>query len=252
MSDTKSLRGVYRFAVATSCCTILLLVAGALVTSNDAADSVPDWPLAYHRIIPPLVGGIRYEYAHRVIAGLVSIFTLILGVWLARSEKRSLAKRLGWTALGSRDRPGSAWRSPGSRRAPGHIRHSPCHPRTNILHHDCEPHALSQPVVAARSAAARRFLVALAHVPSRRWTTSGHFCAIDSWLPAFATAQSGINPHIVGACVLLGLVVWTGIVIKRRFRGVRELRRGVALLHATFWNADSARNRCLLGDPHVG
>ena len=73
MSDTKSLSGVYRFAVATSCCTILLLVAGALVTSNDAADSVPDWPLAYHRIIPPLVGGIRYEYTHRVLAGLVSI-----------------------------------------------------------------------------------------------------------------------------------------------------------------------------------
>src|SRR5271155_2702746 len=98
MSDTKSLRGVYRFAVATSCCTILLLVAGALVTSNDAADSVPDWPLAYHRIIPPLVGGIRYEYTHRVLAGLVSVFTLILAVWLTRIETRPLAKRLGWTA----------------------------------------------------------------------------------------------------------------------------------------------------------
>ena len=52
--------------MATACCTILLLMAGALVTSNDAADSVPDWPLAYGKLIPPLIGGIRFEYTHRV------------------------------------------------------------------------------------------------------------------------------------------------------------------------------------------
>src|SRR5579864_4228631 len=92
-------RALYRFAVATSCCTVLLLMAGALVTSNDAADSVPDWPLAYGRIVPPLIGGIRYEYTHRVLAALVSTLTLILAVWIARSEKRPLARRLGWTAL---------------------------------------------------------------------------------------------------------------------------------------------------------
>src|ERR1700683_3801504 len=100
MSEAEKLQGVHRFAVATASVTILLLVAGALVTSNDAADSVPDWPLAYHRIIPPLVGGIRYEYTHRVLAGLVSIFTLILAIWLTRSDTRPIAKRLGWTALG--------------------------------------------------------------------------------------------------------------------------------------------------------
>ena len=100
MSDTQNLRGPYRFAVATSCCTVLLLMAGALVTSNNAADSVPDWPLAYGKLVPPLVGGVRFEYTHRVLAGLVSILTLVLAVWLARSRKRPLARRLGWTALG--------------------------------------------------------------------------------------------------------------------------------------------------------
>ena len=67
--------GLHRFAFTTSAATVLLLMAGALVTSNDAADSVPDWPLAYGKIIPPLVGGIRYEYAHRVMAGTVAILT---------------------------------------------------------------------------------------------------------------------------------------------------------------------------------
>src|SRR6202451_2781863 len=99
MPETEKLQGVHRFAVATACGTILLLMAGALVTSNDAADSVPDWPLAYHRLIPPLVGGIRFEYTHRVLAALVSILTLILAVWIARSDRRPLARKLGWTAL---------------------------------------------------------------------------------------------------------------------------------------------------------
>src|SRR5580658_3038532 len=92
--------GLHRFAFATSACTVLLLMAGALVTSNDAADSVPDWPLAYGKIIPPLIGGIRYEFAHRVAAGLVGILTLVLAIWLSRVDTRRWARRLGWTALG--------------------------------------------------------------------------------------------------------------------------------------------------------
>src|SRR5579863_3641552 len=92
-------RALYRFAVLTSCCTALLLMAGALVTSNDAADSVPDWPLAYGRIIPPLIGGIRYEYAHRVVAALVAILTVILAVWISFSKLRGSARRWGWIAL---------------------------------------------------------------------------------------------------------------------------------------------------------
>src|ERR1700691_442676 len=98
-NQTQAPRPVYRFAVATSCCTILLLMAGALVTSNDAADSVPDWPLAYGKLIPPLIGGIRFEYTHRLIAGTVAILTLILAVWLSFVKARPVAKLLGWISL---------------------------------------------------------------------------------------------------------------------------------------------------------
>ena len=77
-------------------------------------------------------------------------------------------------------------------------------------------------------------------IPRRRrarslaaWTTAAIFVQLILGA-GFRHGAWGINPHIVGACVLLGLVVWTGIAIKRRFRGVRELRRGVALLHAFF------------------
>src|SRR5580698_6641056 len=97
-NDSAITPGLHRFALATSACTVLLLMAGALVTSNDAADSVPDWPLAYGKIIPPLVGGIRYEYAHRLMAGTVAILTLVLAILLARSGSRFL-RNLGFTAL---------------------------------------------------------------------------------------------------------------------------------------------------------
>jgi len=81
-----------RSAVGLVCCTFGLVIAGALVTSNDAALSVPDWPLSWGRLVPALEGGIRYEFAHRATAFLVAILTTILAVWMRT--------RLAWTALG--------------------------------------------------------------------------------------------------------------------------------------------------------
>lgn len=47
--------GLNRFAWLTAGATLLLLVAGALVTSNDAGLAVPDWPLSYGTWMPPMV-----------------------------------------------------------------------------------------------------------------------------------------------------------------------------------------------------
>ena len=55
-------QSLHRFAVSMTVLTGGLLTAGALVTSNDAGLSIPDWPLAYDSLVPPLVGGIRYEW----------------------------------------------------------------------------------------------------------------------------------------------------------------------------------------------
>ncbi len=92
---------LHRFAVFTAACTFLLLVAGALVTSNDAGLAVPDWPLSYGSVAPPMVGGIFYEHSHRVMATFVGILTIVLAVWLWRSEPRRWVRRLGLIALGA-------------------------------------------------------------------------------------------------------------------------------------------------------
>ena len=80
-----------RYAVLVACCTFGLVIAGALVASNDAALSVPDWPLSWGRLVPTLEGGIRYEFAHRVAAMLVGLLTVGLAL--------VMRTRLAWAAV---------------------------------------------------------------------------------------------------------------------------------------------------------
>jgi cytochrome c oxidase assembly protein subunit 15 len=90
-----------RYAVLVACCTFGLVIAGGLVTSNDAALSVPDWPLSWGRLVPTLEGGIRYEFAHRVAAMLVGLLTV--GLALAMRGQATLPHGRGsdWSGLGS-------------------------------------------------------------------------------------------------------------------------------------------------------
>ncbi len=92
---------LHKVAVFTACWTLFLLVAGALVTSNDAGLAVPDWPLSYGSLTPPMVGGIFYEHGHRMVATVTGILTIILAVWISRREPRAWMRRLGWAALGA-------------------------------------------------------------------------------------------------------------------------------------------------------
>ena len=91
--------GLHRFAVLTACATFGLLIMGALVTSNDAGLSVPDWPLSYGSLTPPMVGGIVYEHTHRVVASVIGLLTIVLTVWLWRREERRWVRRIGYVAM---------------------------------------------------------------------------------------------------------------------------------------------------------
>src|SRR5256714_12500749 len=92
--------GVHRYAVFLAICTFCLLIAGALVTSNEAALSVPDWPLSCGTLTPPMVGGIRYEHSHRVIAAMVGLLTIGLAILLWRKDSRPWVRNLGVAAIG--------------------------------------------------------------------------------------------------------------------------------------------------------
>ena len=85
----------------TTVATFVLLVAGSLVTSTDSGLAVPDWPLSYGTWMPPMVGGIRYEHGHRMIAGVVGVMIFVLAGWLWRVEPRGWVRRLGLAAAGA-------------------------------------------------------------------------------------------------------------------------------------------------------
>lgn len=89
--------GIYTLVLA--CCTFLLIIAGGLVTSTDSGLSVPDWPLSYGKVMPPMVGGIFYEHGHRMVATLVGFLTVALVILFLRSEQRSWMRKLSAIAL---------------------------------------------------------------------------------------------------------------------------------------------------------
>jgi len=95
---------LHRFAVFTACSTLLLIVAGGLVTSTESGLSVPDWPTTYGSNmwtfpISKWVGGIRYEHVHRLVASFVGFLTVVLAFLLWRFEPRRWVRRLGYAAL---------------------------------------------------------------------------------------------------------------------------------------------------------
>ncbi|MBA3804496.1 MAG: COX15/CtaA family protein [Acidobacteria bacterium] len=94
-------RGLHRFTVFVTCATFILIVAGALVTSNGAGLAAPDWPLSWGKVFPPMVGNLFYEHGHRLIASSVGLLTIALNIWLWRSEERRWVRRLGLFALGA-------------------------------------------------------------------------------------------------------------------------------------------------------
>lgn len=98
MESTKE-RIVRLTARAVAVAVFFLLIAGALVTSTESGLAVPDWPLAYGKLMPPMVGGILYEHGHRLVAALVSFFVGLQAGVLLWGEPRKSVRRLGLLAF---------------------------------------------------------------------------------------------------------------------------------------------------------
>jgi cytochrome c oxidase assembly protein subunit 15 len=222
-------RAVHQYAVFTAGCTFLLLIAGALVTSNDAGLSIPDWPLAYGSFTPPMVGGIRYEFTHRVIATCVGLLTIGLAAWLWRAEKRPWMRWLGLAALGGVIAQG-------------------------ILGGMTVRMFQPPPVSAAHATLAQLFfstVVAVAVFTSPWWSSSFEeledpgsprvrtlllwtLAAVFLQLvlgAAFRHKGFGIIPHLIGAVVVTILIFVSAGALKTRFGDVPPLRSCARYLH---------------------
>ncbi len=222
--------GLHRFAITLIGMIFVLLIVGALVTSNEAGDSVPDWPLSFGRWLihsDYFIANVRYEYSHRFIAGVVAFTTFLLAVWAWRSDRRGWLKKLAWLAFFGVI----------AQALIGGVR---------VLFPDYKaaiavPHALiAQSYLAV--------VVSLAVFSSKSWVTSRRVRpdwgnpALRRVLPltliavlvqlvlgaGFRHRAFGIIPHVIGALAVAGLILWTVMLVMRR-HGKDEFLRKPAL-----------------------
>ena len=209
-----------------ACGTLLLIVAGALVTSNDAGLSVPDWPTTFGSLyrIPPMIGGVKFEHGHRMVAEFVGLLTIILAVWTWRAERRSWMRKLGLVALGTVIAQGVL----------GGI---------TVLYY------LPPAVSTAHATLAQTFFclaVIMAMVTGRRWMEESPIAVTEHQRPRLRTLatlavasvylqlilgaafrHSGIKllPHLVSAVVVTVLLLWTTKRIFAEHSAVPQLRQ---------------------------
>lgn len=89
----------HRFTVVVACLAFVLVIAGGLVTSNNAGLAVPDWPTSFGNWFKAhMVGGVKYEHTHRLIAELVGSLTIIVAVWTWLVDKR---RWMRWLTVGA-------------------------------------------------------------------------------------------------------------------------------------------------------
>lgn len=87
-------RGLFRFSVFCVGWALLLLFAGANVTTTRSGDAIPSWPqpwLPTDFSTPALI-----EWSHRGIAAWMGLFTLVLAVWVQRRDARANVRRFAW------------------------------------------------------------------------------------------------------------------------------------------------------------
>jgi cytochrome c oxidase assembly protein subunit 15 len=227
--------GVHKFAVFTVCWTILLFVAGALVTSKDAALSVPDWPKSYGTWFPSmrmLAGGAFFEHSHRVIAAVMGFLVLLLAIWLWRKDPRPWMRCFGLTAVGGVVAQAVLG---------GQVVRQLLHYWLPVIHA-----SFAQIVFAA--------VLSIAVFTSKWWvserpqledsgTPSIHSVAILNAAVIYLQVILGagfrhkeipIWPHMAGALVVLGMVIWTAVALRKRFAQSREFSKARILLHAIF------------------
>jgi len=203
--------------------TLLLIVAGALVTSNDAGLSVPDWPTTFGSLyrIPPMVGGVKFEHGHRMVAELVGFLTIILAVWTWRAERRSWMRKLGVIALTVVIAQGVL----------GGITVLFYLPPAVSTAHATLAQSFFSLVVIMMIATSREWMVAPLFVPERRrprLRTLGTLAAASVYLQLIMGAafrHSGIKllPHLVSAVVVTVLLLWTILRILAEHAAVPQL-----------------------------
>jgi len=224
--------GVHRFAVFTVGWTVLLLIAGALVTSNDAALSVPDWPKSFGTWTPPMVGGVFYEHSHRVIAGVLGVFTLILAIWIWVKEERRWLRWFAVIAVGGIVAQAILG---------GQVVIQLLHYWLPVIH-ACFAQIMFGALLSIAVFTSKWWIAGRPQLDNRGSPSIHSLVVLNAaviFLQVFLGAgfrhkEIPIWPHAAGSLAVLATVVWTAVVLRKRFESSRELTKMRILLHSVF------------------
>ncbi len=89
---------LHHVAMGTVAGTFGLMVIGSLVHGTGSSLACPDWPLCHGTAFPQMIGGVRFEHTHRLVAAGVITLALVLLVGAWRSDDR-LARALATGAF---------------------------------------------------------------------------------------------------------------------------------------------------------
>ncbi|HKP88203.1 MAG TPA: COX15/CtaA family protein [Blastocatellia bacterium] len=209
---------LHLFAIFLAFLTVTLLVAGALVTSNEAGDSVPDWPLSFGRWViksDHFVANVRYEYSHRFIAGAVGMATAALAAWTWFTERRAWVRKLALIAFA-----GVVIQA-----VIGGVRvHFPAYKPSIAVAHALIAQSffgvvVSLAVFASKSWFEKRDTKRDAGRWGLRTLTALGIGAVLTQLvlgAGFRHGAFGIIPHVAGAIIVTVLTAWTAVAVIRR------------------------------------
>src|SRR5215470_5815566 len=226
--------GVYRFAVFVFLWTVLLFIAGALVTSNAAALSVPDWPKSFGTWFPSLrqltKGGALFEHSHRVIAGVLGVLLLIEAAVIWLKDERKWLRWFAAIAVG-----GVVVQSI----LGGEVVRKLLQYWLPVLH-ACFAQIMFGAILCMAAFTSKWWLEDHKQLEDRGGI-SIHALALLNAVVMFVQVFLGagfrhqyvaIWPHIVGSGVVLGVMIWTAAVLRKRFDDSPELSFGRKLLHS--------------------
>jgi len=195
--------------------------------------SVPDWPTSFGSLykLPPMVGGIKWEHTHRMIAEFIGLLIILMAVWTQRVEPRKWMRVLGWIALAAVIGQG-------------------------ILGGITVLNFLPWSVSTAHAALGQMILcvaAAMALFSSRAWLQDSQPLTEPGLVPSTASLaalavacvwlqlilgaafrHSGMRllPHLIGACVVTAVLCWTVVRVLTRYGAVGHLRKPAQLLLA--------------------
>jgi len=179
-----------------------------------------------------LAGGAFFEHSHRVIAGVLAILVLVLAILLWKTESRLWLRWFGAIAVGGVLAQAILG---------GQVVRQLLHYWLPVVHA-----SFAQIVFAA--------VLGIAVFTSKWWVSeqpqledsgspSIHFLAVLNAAVIYLQVILGAGfrhkeipvwPHMAGALVVLGFVVWTAVALRRRFGASKELSKARILLHAIF------------------